>query len=306
MSPADQARRVSVVIPTHNRGDLVAEAIRSVLGQTVPPRELIVVDDKSEDDTPEILSGFGESIRVVRTEANVERGHARNLGARNATGDVLAFLDSDDAWEPDKLARQLSEGPGPDVPSVTGLRYIDGDRVENGTYLPPAHTDQRLTIDNYCLGAPSSLVLPVAAFGDVGGFPEERQYQGSEDWMFLVKLLWAGWPIEVIRKPLVRYRIHPGGWTHRPENLERSMWSACAWLDQQRIGPPHLISVRRSRVAAAIATAHLADGNWRRGGSWGRIALSEGSPTSRIHGAWRMLRTTARRLLTARRQPSPP
>jgi glycosyltransferase involved in cell wall biosynthesis len=231
VNAADTARRLSVIIPTHNRADLIAEAVESVLGQTVPPRELVVVDDSSSDRTPEVLQGFGDSIRVLRTETNVERGHARNLGATEADGELLAFLDSDDAWEPDKLLTQLSGGE-PDAPSVTGLRFVNGNGTEEGVYLPPPNSDQRLTIDNYCLGAPSSLILPRAAYEEVGGFPEALEVQGSEDWVFLVKLLWAGWPIQVVRQPLVRYRVHSGSWTQRAENLERSMWSACSWLDE--------------------------------------------------------------------------
>jgi glycosyltransferase involved in cell wall biosynthesis len=295
---ATSAARVSVIIPTHNRGDLVGESIRSVLGQSLPPGEVIVVDDCSEDETPETLAGFGDSIRVIRTDVNVERGRARNLGVSAASGELVAFLDSDDAWEPDKLRRQLTSSDV-EFPSVTGLQFVDGNGLDAGTYRPRAESEQKLTIDNRFLGSPSSLVLPRAAFDDAGGFPEEREYQGSEDWMFLVVLLWRGWRIQVVSEPLVRYRIHPGGWTQRPENLERSMWAASAWLDRQRIGPPHLVSARRSSVAAAISRAYIASGNWRRGWRWASIALREGGRGTRMRGLYRILRTVGRRGLTS-------
>src|SRR5512132_1526909 len=97
---------VSVVIPTRNRADLLSRAVRSVLAQDMRS-EVIVVDDCSTDDTPRVLAKFGDRIRVIRTERNIERGAARNLGAREARATTLAFLDSDDEWKAGKLARQL-------------------------------------------------------------------------------------------------------------------------------------------------------------------------------------------------------
>lgn len=290
---------VSVIIPTHDRADFVGAAIASVLAQEPAPGEVIVVDDDSGDHTQEVLSRFGDAVRVLRTETNVERGAARNLGARRARGDVLAFLDSDDIWESRKLARQL-RAVGDRAPSVTGVRFIDRTGQSFGRpYLPQAVSEHELPVYNYCLASPSTLLLPRAAFEDVGGFPEERVYQGSEDWIFLVKLLWQGWPIRVVREPLAGYRVHPDSGTQRPENLERSMWAACRWIDEQSIGPPRLAANRHSRAAAAIACAYVGEGRWRRGGRWARRALSEGSPGNRLHAAWRFLRTALRRL-TAR------
>ena len=163
-----QAERVSVVIPTHNRADLIGQAIESVLAQTARPGEVIVVDDRSDDGTAKVLDAFGDAIQVIRTSTNVERGSARNLGARAAAGELLAFLDSDDAWEPGKLRAQVTAHKHP---SVTGLRFVDVRGVPVGTYLPPARNTQMLTIENHCLGAPSSLLLPRVAFDEVGGFP---------------------------------------------------------------------------------------------------------------------------------------
>jgi glycosyltransferase involved in cell wall biosynthesis len=93
---------VSIIIPTHNRAHLVTRAINSALAAVSPGDEIIVVDDGSTDGTEDILSGFGNSIRYIKTE-NRGAGAARNLGIQLASNDWIAFLDSDDEWRPDHL-----------------------------------------------------------------------------------------------------------------------------------------------------------------------------------------------------------
>lgn len=89
----------SVIIPTYNRAALLREALDSVLGQTFSNYEVIVADDGSTDDTPAVVSSYGNKIHFLR-QANQGPGAARNLGAQQATGEYLAFLDSDDVWFP--------------------------------------------------------------------------------------------------------------------------------------------------------------------------------------------------------------
>jgi glycosyltransferase involved in cell wall biosynthesis len=100
------APRVSVVIPTYNSAALVVEAVESVLAQTRPAAEVIAVDDGSTDDTPERLARFGPPVRVVR-QPNGGVSAARNRGLSEATGELIAFLDADDVWHPNKLRRQV-------------------------------------------------------------------------------------------------------------------------------------------------------------------------------------------------------
>ena len=99
--------KVSVVIPTYNRVDKVRKGIESVLAQTVSDLEVIVVDDGSSDNTGQILGEiFGERIRYY-SQANQGASVARNKGIAKARGEWIAFLDSDDLWEKDKLEWQL-------------------------------------------------------------------------------------------------------------------------------------------------------------------------------------------------------
>lgn len=99
---------VSVIIPTYNRIHTLPTAIDSVLKQTYENLEIIIMDDASEDGTEEYVQGIGDNrIRYRKSSINMGPSAARNLGAELATGDYLAFQDSDDEWMPDKLEKQM-------------------------------------------------------------------------------------------------------------------------------------------------------------------------------------------------------
>lgn len=117
---------ISVIIPTYNRAGIVGEAIESVLGQSHPPDEVIVVDDGSTDDTLRVLEAFGGRIIVV-SQANAGAAAARNAGAARATGDWLAFNDSDDRWSPDRVAllrADLAQAAPTVVAHVANVRFL--------------------------------------------------------------------------------------------------------------------------------------------------------------------------------------
>ncbi|MBM4340561.1 MAG: glycosyltransferase family 2 protein [Deltaproteobacteria bacterium] len=97
--------RFSIIIPTYNRAKYVEKAIGSVMGQMLPGDELIVVDDGSEDETPRILGNFGDRITVIQGNRR-GFGKARNLGIERASNELVAFLDDDDIWFPNKLEIQ--------------------------------------------------------------------------------------------------------------------------------------------------------------------------------------------------------
>lgn len=108
---------ISVIIPVYNGERYLAEAIESVLAQTRPADEIIVVDDGSTDNSAVVAQGFGLPVKLVR-QANQGQAAARNLGVELAHGNLLAFLDADDLWLPDKLARQVEALPGEPLPQM--------------------------------------------------------------------------------------------------------------------------------------------------------------------------------------------
>jgi glycosyltransferase involved in cell wall biosynthesis len=197
---------VSVVIPTYNRAHTVLDAIRSVLAQRFTDLELVVVDDGSTDDTPARIAGIADPrLRYLRgRHAGVSA--ARNLGVRGSSGALVAFLDSDDRWDPDKLACEvdfldrhpevdavftdLEKRHGADVyPSfmrqtaVFSLR-LGGAAHPDGLVLSPR--EMWLCLLEEVPIKPSALTLRRSAFDRVGGFDET--WSSSEDWEFLLRL----------------------------------------------------------------------------------------------------------------------
>ncbi len=132
---------ISVVVPTYNRGPLVRSTLDSVLAQTLPPLEVIVVDDGSTDGTPDwIEAHYGTRVRVIRQD-NGGVARARNLGLERACGEFIAFLDHDDLWLPSKLSLQLEAMQS--NPRV-GVVYSSWAAVdEAGAEMPPIIQWQR-------------------------------------------------------------------------------------------------------------------------------------------------------------------
>jgi glycosyltransferase involved in cell wall biosynthesis len=179
--------RISVVIPTYNRSALAVEAVQSVLHQSRPPDEVIVVDDGSTDDTAEALSSFHDRIRYLLQE-HAGVSSSRNAGIRLATGDWLAFLDSDDLWRPDKLERQCAElgrTPG------TAICYTDEEWRRHGQWLNQSKHHKKVSGWIYrhclplCLISPSSVLIHRRVFDEVGLFDESLP--ACEDYDFWLR-----------------------------------------------------------------------------------------------------------------------
>ncbi|HEY7267967.1 MAG TPA: glycosyltransferase family A protein [Solirubrobacterales bacterium] len=119
--------RVSAIVPAFNGERFLEQALRSVVDQSLPPAEVIVVDDGSTDGSAEIAEGFGEPVRCIRQE-NTGVAGARNRGLSAAAGELIAFLDQDDLWPEEKLEAQVAAlVANPEVGIVSGhLRVIGG------------------------------------------------------------------------------------------------------------------------------------------------------------------------------------
>src|SRR5438132_13618593 len=176
---------VSVVIPAYNAERFVEEAVRSALGQTLRPVDVVVVDDGSSDRTAAVAAAVDPKVDVVRTP-NRGVAAARNAGAGRARGSVLAFLDADDVWLPTKLAQQVALlGEHADLGLVhCGVQDVDQSGVPLGIHLDGMSgqvADELLLFRRpVLLGGGSAAVFPRAAFEAVGGFDE--RLSTSADW----------------------------------------------------------------------------------------------------------------------------
>lgn len=205
---------VSAIIPTFERAELLTGAIESVLAQRHVDVECVVVDDGSRDHTPAVIAAFGESIRSIRIP-NGGPSRARNVGARLARGRWLAFLDSDDRWEPDKLSTQLRHTRGVDLvytdrrgfgDVVPGREMLSSIlRMHEGDVFEP------LLLGNFI--PLSSVLMKRDVFLELGGFCEDLH--GSEDWDLWLRYA-ARRPVAFVRAPLTQYRKHEQGISRDP------------------------------------------------------------------------------------------
>ncbi len=215
---------VSVVIPAHNAERFLGEAIESVLAQTYSPVETIVVDDGSTDATVTIAERC-DGVKLLRRE-NRGAAAARNAGVAASRGEILAFLDADDAFLPHKLAFQTSELCARD--SACCVLASQELVVEEGAELPfgaPGTEDfalpPELLEEEFPYIYTMSMVLTRALFEELGGFDERLSY--TEDVDFLFRLMEAGIEISRHSEIVVRRRVHPGNMTQDHEAAQRAL-----------------------------------------------------------------------------------
>jgi glycosyltransferase involved in cell wall biosynthesis len=183
--------RVSVIIPTYQRLPMLKEALASVRAQTLPPEqvELIVVDDGSDDGSWAWLQGQGEALRALRHDRRRGPSAARNTGGAAAQAGLLAFLDSDDLFRPDKLVRQLELL---DAAPALGLCHSDETWLRGGKELRqlPKHEKRGGWIFEHCLPmcriSPSAAVIRRPIFEALGGFDEALEV--AEDYELWLRL----------------------------------------------------------------------------------------------------------------------
>ncbi len=170
---------VSVVIPTHNRADLLPRAVRSALSQTYPVKEVIVVSDGSEDDTDKVMEELcAEDPRVQYVSYHPNKGgnYARNMGIKKSQGDVVAFLDDDDEWHEDKIYRQLSLMSSDENIGIvcTAINNIHVSENVSNVFIPPAPYDceKEILLKN-CIGSTTTAMVRRKVFEQVGMFDEK-------------------------------------------------------------------------------------------------------------------------------------
>lgn len=249
-------RIISVIIPTFNRASLLERALDSVLSQTYSNWELIVVDDGSTDRTADVVSDWSARVEIkqklqfLKLPTNQGVSAARNHGAEAATGEWLAFLDSDDEWLPDRLSSQFGL-----VASRPDLRWVHGEEiwVRNGRAVPVAPRYRKhggfifdRCVDVCCVGT-STVLIGRELFLRAGGF--RPKFVVCEDYDLWLRVA-AEHEIGLVAEPIVRkHGGHPDQLSMKYIGMD--YYRALALETQLKNS--QLSSSQREKVAMALA-----------------------------------------------------
>lgn len=194
---------ITCIIPAFNAEAFLAEAIDSIVGQSYGGTEIIVVDDGSTDTTGAIIAGYGARVVGLRQE-NAGPAAALNAGIRSARGELVAFLDADDLWDRDKLARQLSRieaKPGIEITYGLAQNFWSSDLA-----VPAEPLRERLAKP---FPAPALTMLARRElFPRVGLFNQARPHGYTTEWLVLARE--HGVAIDQFDTVLAQRRLHPG------------------------------------------------------------------------------------------------
>jgi glycosyltransferase involved in cell wall biosynthesis len=276
--------RVSVIMNVWNGEKTIRDAMESVLSQTFSDWELIAWDDQSSDNSAAVIKSFGDP-RILYFLSNEKKplGAARNEAIHRARGDWLAFLDQDDVWLPDKLAKQLGLTNGAretQVGFVYGRAVAFGDHMSERDYdhrheysmLPEGNIFRNLFVDS-CYIAISSLLYRKTLFYEVGGIPPE--FMVTPDYYLLV----CGahrYAAKAVQEVICRVRLHRTSMSHSVgEQIQIEclalvkMWAHC--LDQP------LVSRRRKVHNSVLAYYEILKPR-RSAAGWRRLIVSGSIP----------------------------
>jgi glycosyltransferase involved in cell wall biosynthesis len=201
---------VTTVIPVRNRPEYIVRAIESVNSQTYPTAQIIVVDDGSTDETPNVVQNIVEkrgNLTLIRLGKNVGAAKARNIGADAASGDFIAFLDSDDVWYPKKLEKQIKEFQADKDVIAVFCGALETTADVSWQHVPPPDISLLELYRSERLGSCSVAVVSRKAFAEIGGF--DASLPSCQDWDISIRLAEVG-KIRVVQEVLVEYCRHTG------------------------------------------------------------------------------------------------
>lgn len=224
-------KTVSVVIPFYSHVDWLYEAVESVLAQTYPIHEIILIDDGSKEDLTEFLAKYGDKIQYVRQE-NAGPAAARNNGIRRATGDCIAFEDSDDVWLPTKLEKQVAfmEKTGAKWchtgfyywwPSTNRTKRVNVSRDYDDVYLQ-RHVSTQI--------ATPAVMIDSSVYADGDFFFPEGVRNGEDDQLYTK--LSKNYPLGLVEEPLLKVRMRgTNSQTHAIERFQLRVQNYKNWKD---------------------------------------------------------------------------
>jgi glycosyltransferase involved in cell wall biosynthesis len=201
---------ISCIVPVHNGERYLRETLNSIAAQTYRPIEIIVVDDGSTDRTAEILAEMEISLRVFEQDDQGPSA-ARNLGCHCADGELVAFLDQDDLWHPEKLTRQMARfesRPELDICIAHAqMFWVDELREEEARLR---HQARGRVVPGYTTGA---LLARKVVFQKYGDFDSSLWFGDSAEWF--VRLAEQGAVMDLLPDVLLYHRMHPSNHTRR-------------------------------------------------------------------------------------------
>jgi glycosyltransferase involved in cell wall biosynthesis len=265
------APSVSVIVTAHNHEHYIAPAIQSVLDQTYSDYEIIVVDDGSTDGTLEQAARFERSITLVHQDPRGVAG-SRDAGIERARGRLLAFLDGDDLWEPEKLAQQVAAAtahPTAGLIATDGVQFSDATVLAGSLYAPAvcAMLAQRDSVTRWCyeefleknlISSTSQIMVPRPVFDVVG--LSDHAFPIVSDWDLYLRIA-ARYEVTFLAAKLARWRYLPTSASGSVE-LRHLRWAPdeIAILKKHlRCCPPAARSLIRTRLSEKIhATANAA------------------------------------------------
>jgi glycosyltransferase involved in cell wall biosynthesis len=202
---------VSILIPTYNHAQFLKDAINSVLEQTYKNVEIIVINNYSEDNTIEVVNIFqNKRIHLINFKNNGVIAASRNIGLKNANGDFIAFLDSDDIWKPSKLEKQLKIFyDRPEVLLIgTNLETFPKGRKNALKLGSDYQVSYKNLLKNNCF-INSSVLIRKQVVSEIGFLDEDERLRTVEDYDYWLKILKfkdnSGY---VLKEDLIKYRMH--------------------------------------------------------------------------------------------------
>ncbi|MDP3388049.1 MAG: glycosyltransferase family 2 protein [Eubacteriales bacterium] len=215
---------VSIIIPSYNCKDYIIETLHSVLNQTFSDYEVLIVDDKSTDGTPEVIKSainLDKRFRLVLFDKNQGVTVARNKGIEMASGEFIAFLDGDDLWEPAKLEKQIDFMKKNGYPfTYTYYEKIDSyGNPSNIMVTSPDEVDYRKMLKSNYIGC-STVIYNQNALGKIY-MPNIRKRQDYGMWLKILKITDKGY---CLKECLMRYRIRPDSISSNKLGLVRYNW----------------------------------------------------------------------------------
>lgn len=246
----------SVIIPTFNRADLLETALASVLSQSLQDYEVIVVDDGSIDDTARMVAEYGNKVRLLKQQ-NRGPGAARNLGTQNATGEYLAFLDSDDLWFPwtlETYQQLVSRHQRPAFLAGKPLRFRDEKEWRSTVGYEPlaaSFPDYLASGDEWRWWGVSSFVIRRDAFEAAGKFTNE--WVNGEDADLALRLGTASGFVQVTNPATFAYREHD---SNAMKNFPKTLAGAWLGIRTEQAGE-YPGGAARGRERRRILTRHV-------------------------------------------------